>query len=79
MAKQRKFVQNDNAITKTAYWTRRTQLFRADEFVCSACEAVFGKPYRVCPACKAPMKKTKYDPSWADEADDLSALLDDDW
>ena len=27
----------------------------------------------------APMKKTKYDPSWVDEAEGLSAILDDDW
>jgi len=25
------------------------------------------------------MKKTKYDASWVDEAEGLSALLDDDW
>ena len=28
---------------------------------------------------RSPMKKTKYDPSWVDEAEALSALLDDDW
>jgi len=25
------------------------------------------------------MKKTKYDPSWVDEAESLSAILDQDW
>ena len=38
-----------------------------------------GKPYTVCPSCGAAMKKAKYDPSWVDEAEGLSALLDDDW
>ena len=64
---------------KTAVWIRRTHLFRADELVCSACGAVSAKPYRVCPACGAAMKKTKADPSWVDEAEAMSALLDDDW
>ena len=62
-----------------AHWTRRTHLFRADEFICSECGAVSDKPYHECPACGAPMKKTKYDTSWVDEAEGLSALLDDDW
>ena len=38
-----------------------------------------GKPYKVCPSCGAAMKKAKYAPSWVDEAEGLSALLDDDW
>ena len=64
---------------KPAYWIQRTHLFRADEYVCSACSASFAKPQRNCPSCGAPMKKTKYDPSWVDEAEFLSAMLDDDW
>lgn len=64
---------------KPAHWIRRTHLFRPDEFVCSACGASVQKPSSSCPACGAPMKKTKYDPSWVDEAEGLSALLDDDW
>ncbi len=47
--------------------------------ICSACNASCGKPYKVCPSCGASMKKAKYDPSWVDEAEGLSALLDDDW
>lgn len=43
------------------------------------CETSFLKPYAVCPACGAEMKKTKYDPSWVDEAEGLSAILDEDW
>ena len=64
---------------KPAYWTRRTHLFRADEFICSACRASRPKPSTSCPACGAPMKKAKYDAFWADEAEGLSAVLDDDW
>jgi predicted amidophosphoribosyltransferase len=64
---------------KAAHWTQRTHLFRADEFICSECRSASDKPYRVCPACGSPMKKTKYDASWVDEAEGLSALLDDDW
>lgn len=64
---------------KTAHWTQRTHLLRADEFVCSACGATCVKPYQTCPACGATMKKAKYDASWVDEAEGLSALLDDDW
>lgn len=64
---------------KSAHWTQRTHLFRADEYICSGCKAVSDKPYRICPSCGAPMKKAKYDPSWVDEAEGLSALLDDDW
>lgn len=61
---------------KSAHWTQRTHLFRADEYICSGCKAVCNKP---CPSCGTSMKKAKYDPSWVDEAEGLSALLDDDW
>ena len=64
---------------KTAHWTQRTHLFRADEYICSACRTVCDRPYMICPACGSPMKKTKYDASWVDEAEGLSAILDDDW
>ncbi len=64
---------------KAAHWIRHTHLFRADEFVCSVCGASFQKPSACCPVCGTPMKKTKYDPSWVDEAEGLSAVLDDDW
>ncbi|MBR1456953.1 MAG: hypothetical protein IJ594_07315 [Oscillospiraceae bacterium] len=63
---------------KPAHWSRRTHLFRADAYICSACGAASRKPYPSCPACGAPMKKTKVDPSWVDEAEGLSAILDDD-
>ena len=63
---------------KTAHWIHRTHLFRPDEYICSACKASCNKPYKVCPSCGVPMKKAKYDPSWVDEAEELSALLDGD-
>ena len=64
---------------KAPYWIQNTHLFRADEFICSACGSVSGKQYEVCPACGSTMKKAKYEASWVDEAERLSALLDDDW
>ncbi len=64
---------------KSAQWIQRTHLLRADEYICSACGASYKRPYRECPSCGASMKKAKYDPSWVDEAEGLSALLDDDW
>lgn len=64
---------------KAAFWTRRTHLFRPDEYICSVCKASCTKPYQVCPSCGFMMKKAKYDPSWVDDAEMLSALLDEDW
>ena len=63
---------------KPAHWTQRTHLFRADEYICSACNASSDKPYKIRPACGSKMKKTGYDPSWVDEIETLSAFLDDD-
>ena len=63
----------------SAHWIQRTHLFRADEFICSACRSVYDKPYKICPSCGVSMKKAKYDASWVDEAEGLSAILDDDW
>ena len=62
-----------------AHWVRKTHLFKADEYVCSACGAVSCKAYRVCPSCRAAMRKVKYEASWVDEAEGLSALMDNDW
>lgn len=64
---------------KNAYWIQQTHLFRADEYICAACRTVCKKPFKVCPGCSLAMRKTKYDPSWVDEAEGLSAILDDDW
>lgn len=62
-----------------AHWIRKTHLFQADEYVCSECGASCGKPYTVCPNCLSSMGSSRYDPSWVDEAEGLSAILDDDW
>lgn len=64
---------------KTGTWTQKTHLLRADEYICSSCERSAVKPYRTCPHCGAKMRKTKYDPSWVDEAEMMSLLCDDDW
>ncbi len=64
---------------RQARWIQKTHLFKADEFICSRCKAAYNKPYKTCPNCGAAMGKTKYDSTWVDEAEGLSALLDDDW
>ena len=64
------------AKAKTACWTRRTHLFRKDEYICSGCRASFRRAAKTCPACGAVMKKTKYDPHRVDEIEDVDALLD---
>ncbi len=64
---------------KKAHWTRQTHLFRPDAYICSACGASSDRPRKTCPSCGAAMKDTKIEPSWIDEAEGLSALLDDDW
>ena len=61
------------------HWIRKTHLFRADEFICSRCGVSYGKPHERCPSCRSVMGGVNYDPSWVDEAEGLSALLDDDW
>ena len=60
------------------FWIRRTHLFRADEYICSFCGASFDSPMKRCPECGALNTKTKYDPSWVDEAEEYSAIMDDD-
>lgn len=62
-----------------ARWIRRTHLFRPDEYLCSACGASCDRPSLLCPACGAPMKRGNAEPSWVDEAEELSAMLDEDW
>jgi rubrerythrin len=58
----------------TAYWTQHTHLFSPDEYECSACGYETDRPYRECPSCHAEMTKSKYDPSWVDEAVILDIL-----
>ena len=64
---------------KRARWIQKTHLFRADEYICSRCGVSYNQPYRVCPNCQSVMGNSKYDPSWIDEAEELSVILDDDW
>ena len=64
---------------KQARWIQKTHLFLEDEFVCSNCGDSFPTPYAICPTCRSDMKNTKYNPSWVDEAEGLSTILDDDW
>lgn len=63
--------------SKTAYWTQKTHLFRSDEYICSACGNVANKAYKQCPSCGFNMSKSKYDPSWVDEAEMMDVLLGD--
>ena len=51
-----------------AYWVQKTHLFKADEYICSRCSGSFEKRYKTCPNCGAIMGKTKYNPTWVDEA-----------
>ena len=53
----------------TAFWTQKTHLFRPDEYECSACGRRFARPSAECPHCGRRMTKSKYDPSWVDEAE----------
>ena len=64
---------------KHTRWIRKTHLFQADEYTCSRCGASCGKLYKICPSCQSEMGKAKYDPFWVDEAEGLSAILEDDW
>jgi len=62
---------------KTAYWTQKTHLFDADEFICSACGYSADKAYKNCPKCGAEMAESKYDPTWVDEAFMAEMILGD--
>lgn len=64
--------------TKTnAYITHKTHLFRADEFICSACGHIERKKFRRCPSCGADMSKRKYEPTWVDEAEIMDIISGD--
>lgn len=62
------------------YWTQHTHLFSDDEYECSACNALYDRPYNVCPDCKTRIVKIKYDPSWITEMADYDEIcgFDDD-
>ena len=61
----------------TARWVRRSHLFRADEYFCSACGARSENPDRSCGSCGALMKGVRTDAGWVDEMEALDAFLDD--
>ena len=58
-----------------AVWIRRTNLFSTDDYECSACGCLAGKPQSICPHCGAVMGGEQYDPSWVDEAAMLDIIL----
>ena len=60
-------------------WIQKTHLFGKDEYICTACHAVCGKPYQVCPTCGTEKNKVTYDASWVDEAAEMDILLGEDW
>ena len=62
---------------KIAYWTQKTHLFRSDEYICSACGCSTDKAYKQCPSCESDMCKSKYDPSWVDEAEIMDIFFGD--
>ena len=64
---------------KAACWIHRSHLLRPDEYICPACKQKCNKAYHECPVCGARMKKGRDDLTWIDEAEELSAILDDDW
>ena len=59
---------------KKASWTQKTHLFKADEYICSACGASCGKPAKICPHCGAKMKNGRYEASWVDEAEIMDIM-----
>ena len=52
---------------RNTHWIRKTHLFRADEYICSVCGATAARPEQTCPACRAAMGRTRYDPTWVDD------------
>lgn len=62
-----------------AHWIQHNHLFRADEYECSACNALFDKPYVICPNCCDQMGGwVKYDASWVDEMAEYDDMFGDD-
>ena len=59
-----------------AFWVQHTHLFRADEYECSVCGAVYSKQYKQCPNCGVIITKSKHDASWVAEAEVLDILDD---
>lgn len=62
---------------KEPYWTQKTHLFVADEYICSVCGHSAKKPYTECPHCGSEMRKKKYSPTWVDEAEFMEIFFGD--
>lgn len=60
-----------------ARWIQKTHLFRADEYICSACKFTTLTPSSQCPCCGRMMKGKKYDPNWVDEMEFMDAIWGD--
>ena len=58
------------------YWTRRTHVFKRDEFICSKCKFVTNKPYKQCPRCGEAINKVKSDTNWVDEMADYDDIFE---
>ena len=60
-----------------SHWTQHTNLFKKDEYECSACGAMYDKPYAVCPNSHSQMGKAKYDTLWVDEMAEYDEIFGD--
>ncbi len=63
---------------KKSYCIQHTHLFRAGDYECSVCHAIYSKPHTSCPKCKSKMGKLKYDASWVDEMAEYDAIFGED-
>lgn len=61
----------------TAQWLRQTHLFGKDEYQCSACGFLSGRPVAACPRCGANMKGAKSGASWVDALAAFDAIFED--
>lgn len=62
-----------------AHWIQHTHLFSADEYECSDCNALYDKPYVICPNCNCQMSSSaKYKASWIDEMAEYDEMFGDD-
>ena len=61
-----------------AHWIKRTHVFDADEYECSACGQRFSAAALSCPACGAPMRGMEDPQDWVDEMMELDIILGDD-
>ena len=65
---------------KPARWTRKTHVFRRDDYECPVCGYLADKPYMACPRCATEMKASpRYDPTWIDELEMFDAIVDDEF